>query len=252
MLSATQISTFRNMLMKEKEDVEKRLKANDHKDLNKGHYHESVGELSSYDNHPADEATELFEREKDLALNEHEENYIKSIDKALAAIDQGSYGKCEVCGKEISIERLEALPTTTYCKEHSPDQVTSHERPLEEGVLMPPYGKFNFDDSQDEGMTFDAEDSWQEVAQWGTSESPSDFIDPPEHYNDTNIEPDENLGYVEDFENFVGVDMYGRNLTVYPNKSHELYEEVLDEEGLMTAFGDLPASEKDPYVEKDE
>ena len=33
--------------------------------MNKGHAHESSGELSSYDNHPADEATELYERGKD-------------------------------------------------------------------------------------------------------------------------------------------------------------------------------------------
>lgn len=248
MLTENQISTFRSILLKEKAEVEQRLRRSDQFDLNKGHYHESVGELSSYDNHPADEATELYEREKDFALNEHATNQIKSINKALQAIENGTYGKCEICGKEISFERLEALPTTIYCKEHSPDQVTSHERPIEEGVLMPPYGKFDFDDSLDEGLTFDSEDSWQEVAQWGTSETPSDFAQPQTHYNDVNIEPDENLGFVEDFENFVGVDMYG-NMTIYPNKQHEKYEEELDEEGIMTTFGDLPAYEKDPYVE---
>ncbi|MCU9613570.1 TraR/DksA C4-type zinc finger protein [Caldibacillus lycopersici] len=249
MLTESQISTFRSILQQEKAEIEERFRSNDHFDLNKGHYHESVGELSSYDNHPADEGTELFERGKDVALNEHEQNHLKNVEKALHAIEEGTYGTCEVCGKEIPFARLEALPTTTYCKEHSPDQVTSHERPLEEGVLMPPYGKFNFDDSADEGLTFDSEDSWQEVASWGTSETPQDFVDPPEHYNDTNIESDENIGYVEDYENFVGVDMYGKNVTVYPNRQHNLYEEELDEEGTMTIFGDLPPSEREPYVE---
>ena len=32
---------------------------------------EAVGELSMYDNHPGDMGTELFEREKDMALNVH-------------------------------------------------------------------------------------------------------------------------------------------------------------------------------------
>lgn len=251
MLTDKQMNTFRTILLEEKAELEKRLKGNDQFGMNKGHLHESIGELSSYDNHPADEGTELFERGKDLALNEHEGNYMKNIEKALEAINQGTYGKCEVCGEGIPLERLEALPTTTYCKEHSSDQVTSTERPIEEEVLMPPYGKFDFDDSNDEGMSFDAEDSWQEVASWGTSESPSDFFEPKTHYNDVNIESEENVGYVEDFENFVGVDMYGKNITVYPSKQHEKYEDALDEEGIMTIFGDLPPYEKDPYVEND-
>jgi len=249
MLTNQQIDQFKQTLINEKQEIEKRLKGNDQFGLNKGHAHESVGELSSYDNHPADEGTELFERQKDVALNEHEGNYLQSIEKALQAIDEGTYGRCEVCGKEIPFERLEALPTTTYCKEHSPDQITSKDRPVEEEVLMPPYGKFNFDDSKDEGITFDAEDAWQEVASWGTSDSPQDFMNQIEHYNDTNIEPDENLGYVEDYENFSAVDIYGKPVEVYPSKQLEKYEELLDEEGIMTTFGDLPGYEKDPYTE---
>ena len=165
-------------------------------------------------------------------------------------MENGNYGKCEVCGKEIPYERLEALPNTTYCKEHSPDQVVSHDRPIEEGVLMPPFGKFDMDE-KDENVAFDAEDSWQTVAQWGTSDTPSDLAFPQEHYNDVSNEPDENEGYVEDFENFVGNDMYGNNITVYPNSQHERYEQSLDEEGIMTSFGDLPAYEHDPYVDEE-
>src|SRR3954447_20996688 len=72
---------------------------------------------------------------------------------------------------------------------------------------------------------------------------------PPLSYNEMNIEHEENIGYVEDFENFVGDDIEGKNITVYPNNQHEKYEDSLDEEGIMTEFGDLPAYEHDPYVE---
>lgn len=248
MLSKEQLLRFKSELEKQKKDLEDRYEANDQLGLNDGHYHESVGELSSYDNHPGDEGTELYEREKDIALSEHYRNELGNISKALEAIENGTYGKCEVCGKEIALQRLDALPTTTYCIQHTPDQITSHERPLEEGVLMPPFGKFDMDE-QDENVAFDAEDSWQEVASWGTSESPSDFVDVPDHYNDTYIEADENVGYVEDYENFVGVDIEGKHITVYPNAQHERYEDALDEEGIMTSFGDLPDREKEPYVE---
>ncbi|MFB3161299.1 YteA family regulatory protein [Bacillus niacini] len=250
MLTTEQLAGFRLQLLKEKDEIEERLEQNDHYGFERGHYHESMGELSSYDNHPADEGTDLYEREKDIALNQHTDLQLLNINRALEAMENGTYGTCEVCGKEIPFERLEALPNTTYCKEHSPDQVVSHDRPIEEGVLMPPFGKFDMD-SKDENVAFDAEDSWQIVSQWGTSDTPSDLAFPQEHYNDVNNEPDENEGYVEDFENFVGNDMYGNNITVYPNPQHERYEQSLDEEGIMTSFGDLPAYEHDPYVEDD-
>ena len=249
MLTSEQLSNFRDQLENEKKDLLVRFEQNDHFGLERGHAHESVGELSSYDNHPGDEGTELYEREKDVALNEHEEIHLGNIDKALAAIEYGSYGKCEVCGAEIPYERLEVLPTTTYCIEHSPDQFVSHQRPVEEGVLMPPFGKFDFDE-KDESVAYDAEDAWQEVAEFGTSETPSDFAFPNDRYENSYNEADENIGYVEDFENFVGNDMYGKNIKVYPNEQHEHYEDALDEEGIMTIFGDLPAVEHEPYTQE--
>ncbi len=248
MLSSTKLNKIEKRLNDEKKDLLERFEQNDHFGLERGHYHESMGELSSIDNHPADEGTDLYEREKDIALNEHAELQLKNIDKALQRIKQGIYGKCEVCGTEIPAERLEVLPTAVCCKEHSPDKIISHERPLEEGVLMPPFGKFDLDE-KNESVVYDAEDSWQEVAEWGTSETPSDFAFPNDRYENNYNEADENIGYVEDFENFVGNDMYGNNVKIYPNEQHEKYEKALDEEGIMTAFGDLPAYEHEPYTE---
>ena len=51
---------FPTNINERKTALEIRLKANDQFNLNKGHAHESVGELSSIDNHPADEGTELL------------------------------------------------------------------------------------------------------------------------------------------------------------------------------------------------
>ena len=250
MLSTEQLANLRLQLLQEKNEVEQCLEQNDHLDLERGFYHESMGELSSYDNHPADEGSALYEREKDIALNEHYETQLGNINRALTAMENGTYGKCEVCGREIPLERLEALPNTTFCIEHSQDQATSHKRPVEEEVLTPPFGKFDMDE-KDENVAFDAEDSWQAVAEWGTSDTPSDLAFPQDDYQDTYVEADENIGYVEDYENFVGNDMYGKNVTVYPNPQHEHYEDALDDEGIMTSFGDLPAYEHDPYVDDD-
>lgn len=249
MLTSEQLSTFRSQLINAKEDIERRLQENDNFDLDNGHYHESMGELSSYDNHPADEGSALYEREKDIALNDHTERELKDVYLALEKIEDGTYGKCEVCGIDIPKERLEVLPTTNFCKDHSPDQVVSHNRPIEEGVLMTPFGKFEFDDEDVEA--YDAEDAWQDVARYGTSETPSDINENIDHYNDVYIESHDQVGYVEAYENFAANDIDGNEIRVYPNKQHQRYETELDELGTMTIFGDLPAYEKDPYTEEE-
>ncbi len=251
LLNSQQIETFRSQLQVMKEEINHRFEMNEHYGLEEEHPHESVGELSSYDNHPADDATELYEREKDLALNEHTKEELHDIERALQAIENGTYGKCEVCGIDIPLERLDAIPTATTCKEHAPEQVVSHNRPVEEGVLMPPFGKFNYDE-QDENVAFDAEDTYQVVNSYGSSETPSDLSNPNvDHYNDVYMESQEPDGYVEDYENFVGTDIEGNEITIYPTKLHEKYEDMLDEDGLMTIFGDLPPYEKDPYTEEE-
>jgi RNA polymerase-binding protein DksA len=75
-------------------------------------------ELSSIDQHPADIGTEEFEREKDLSILEQVESELVEVERAFARLDAGDYGHCEVCGKPIGDERLEARPTATRCIEH--------------------------------------------------------------------------------------------------------------------------------------
>ena len=79
---------------------------------------DSVGELSSYDQHQADMGTETFEREKDLSILEQVEAELADVEHALRRLDEGTYGTCEVCGKAIPDERLEAMPATRMCLEH--------------------------------------------------------------------------------------------------------------------------------------
>ncbi len=60
---------------------------------------------------------DLYEREKVLALLRNLEEKRDSIGYALYLIEEGTYGICEKCGREISPGRLEALPHTTLCVE---------------------------------------------------------------------------------------------------------------------------------------
>src|SRR5690606_5005223 len=107
---------------------------------------ESIGELSSYDNHPGDHGTEEFERGKDLALNEHAEKELADVEYALEAMQEGTYGICQECKQPIPFERLKAIPTATRCIEHATERFISEKRPIEEQVLKPPFGQFENDE----------------------------------------------------------------------------------------------------------
>ncbi len=43
---------------------------------------------------------------------------LTAVTKALERIDAGTYGTCEVCGKEIEHDRLEAEPAASTCTDH--------------------------------------------------------------------------------------------------------------------------------------
>ncbi|RDW17145.1 hypothetical protein CWR48_14565 [Oceanobacillus arenosus] len=176
---------------------------------------ESVGELSNYDNHPGDLGTELFERGKDVALNEHAEKELEEINEALYAIDAGTYGICSTCGGDIPYQRLFAVPTAEKCIQHANANIFDHNRPIEEQIFSP---NINAAEVVDEDQTgYDAEDAWQDVSRYGTSETASDFFGDHLNYDEMYPNSDENIGAVEDLENFVSADIDGKYSGVTAN-----------------------------------
>jgi RNA polymerase-binding protein DksA len=73
--------------------------------------------VAAGDQHPADHASALMDREIDETLEGYGERLVQAIDEALARIDDGTYGICAVCGKPIPEERLDAIPYATLCVE---------------------------------------------------------------------------------------------------------------------------------------
>ncbi|WP_127016345.1 TraR/DksA C4-type zinc finger protein [Anoxybacter fermentans] len=178
--------------------------------LNKS-FLDSVGELSGYDNHPADHGDITFERGKDIALRDNYRLLLDLIDDALEKIDNGTYGYCDRCGKEIPEERLEAFPYTTMCKgckETWENYDPPRERPVEEEFLSSPYNRTFTDDT--ENVAFDGEDAWQKVARYGTSNTPQDvpgaitsddaFYDADERHGEVDWgDGIEDTGFTEEF-----------------------------------------------------
>ena len=162
-------------------------------------------ELSAYDNHPADIASELYEQQKDFALANHENERVADIKEALNKIDKRTYGICEFCGKEIGFERLDAHPTAKLCikcqKEEQLDiEELNQDRPVEEELLKYPFGR-TFTDGRDY-TGYDGEDAWQDVQQYGSSSGPQDIsVNRLIKYNNSYYDSDENPGIVDKMDN---------------------------------------------------
>lgn len=241
MLTEHQKTTLKKSLLEMKSQLQKTESQTDIRDSAR----EEVGELSTYDNHPADMGTELFEREKDLALNVHAGDEAGKVEHALQAMMDGTYGYCEECNREIPYERLEALPYTTYCIDHTPDREVPDDRPAEKDILIMANPN-SFADRRD-GIRRDSEDSFQEIAKSGTSETPSDFIGDHDDYN--TLYDDEILdGAAEEVEEFVSTDITGEKRGFVRSDISEEYEGKLDDEGLESPLGDIPYHRRDSYT----
>lgn len=116
-----------------KSTLEKRFGELEHQKQNEEEF--ETTELSNYDNHPGDNGTDLTDKHTRLALNRHFDEEMADIEKALVAIKEGTYGKCTECGEEISLARLEAVPTALTCVEHAHQGVYEDIRPIEESLL---------------------------------------------------------------------------------------------------------------------
>ena len=185
------IMELENKLINIKKEREKSLN-NDHLGLGES-IRDNASELSSYDNHPGDLGTETFEAEKNFSFRNNDKFIIAEVDEALRKIKNGTYGLCEHCGKEITEERLDIIPYTRLCiscEEKFPLKAEDREkgRPIEEQVLEPPFGKSFRDDSLEDDVMYDGEDTWQDVNEYNVITSDNPFS------------KDDNIGYVEDVE----------------------------------------------------
>lgn len=76
---------------------------------------DASGDLSGYSFHMADIATDNYEREFSLGRASDEQDIIYAIDEALKRIEDGTYGNCPQCGRQIPKKRLDAIPHTELC-----------------------------------------------------------------------------------------------------------------------------------------
>ncbi|PIQ31346.1 MAG: RNA polymerase-binding protein DksA [Zetaproteobacteria bacterium CG_4_9_14_3_um_filter_49_83] len=64
---------------------------------------------------PTDLASVETDRNFDLRIKDRERRLIRKIDQAIQRVRAGEFGRCESCGGDISLKRLQARPVTTLC-----------------------------------------------------------------------------------------------------------------------------------------
>lgn len=212
-MHAIQIDQQRQLLLASRNQLEQRLESH------RSAADEDAGELSNFDNHPGDLATEVYERSMDAVFHVKTVNQLHAVNAALQAIASGTYGLCATCGKPIDPERLRAIPEALHCVEHADLPVASLSNRYD--ALASP-----IDGDGDQG----SENSWQMVSSWGNSDSPAFAEDPDKFdYNDVDNGFERDDDYVEPLESFLATDITGKHVSVIHNAQYKEY--VAHDEG---------------------
>lgn len=136
----------------------------------------SPNELSNYDNHPADLGSELYTVEMNLALKVHEQSKLHEVNIALKKLENGSYGKCENCKKDIDFERLDAMPYARFCMDckmaKEATEINTPDQQYDE-VFDAPFGRKYLNKREDD--EFEGMDQLNDLMKYGSSDSPQDM-----------------------------------------------------------------------------
>ena len=74
-------------------------------------------EMLTFSMHMADAGTDTYDRDWALSTLSSEQNALYEIEEAMDRIRNGTYGKCEVTGRSIEPQRLDAIPWTRFSAE---------------------------------------------------------------------------------------------------------------------------------------
>lgn len=74
---------------------------------------------------PTDQASAETDLDFDIRIKSRELKLIHKIDEAIQRLHDGNFGRCEACGGNISIKRLQARPVSTLCIDCKTEQEQS-------------------------------------------------------------------------------------------------------------------------------
>lgn len=121
-MDKSRIESFRAKLLKEKKRLEEELAKMHEENMKTTFAREDYGGDENYEDHMADAATNIFDRERDLSLEQNVKDLTIQVDEAIHRLDDGRYGQCTNCGKRIDEARLRAIPYADLCIDCKKDE----------------------------------------------------------------------------------------------------------------------------------
>ena len=112
----TELQRFRTMLLQEKEKVSQSL-ARHEKIISHTDDQSGLETGKAHSNHMADQGSDEFQYETTIKFANKEGRHLYNIEEALGRIENGTYGKCLGCDKNIALPRLKRLPYARLCIE---------------------------------------------------------------------------------------------------------------------------------------
>jgi RNA polymerase-binding transcription factor len=76
-----------------------------------------LGAAQGFGKRIGDGTTEAISRLTDIGVGRSLETGLERVERALAKLDEGTYGTCDGCGRPIPEKRLAAMPESTLCVE---------------------------------------------------------------------------------------------------------------------------------------
>ena len=140
---------FYNLLISLRDHVKSELSMHTEETLKRSSKDEA-GDLSGYSQHMADAGTDTFDRDFALSMVSNEQDALTEIEAAIERIFEGTYGVCEMTGKNIRDERLMAVPFTRYSIETQKQLEKNQTRSVQRGGVFA-------DASSEDAMNFSEE-----------------------------------------------------------------------------------------------
>lgn len=109
-MTKREMKKFQKLLLDEQARLSRGIKTLE-EDTMEGTLRDGGGDLTSF----AEAGTDYNDRDTALRLASSESEWLREISDALLRIDEGTYGTCEGCKKEIPKKRLEVFPSARYC-----------------------------------------------------------------------------------------------------------------------------------------
>jgi len=107
---------YHGQLLTMRGELEREIKRSEAQGDQRDGFHVTSAD-EDFDEQGGDAASETVERSRVMASVSNLRDLLDEVIEALGKLEDGTYGKCDVCGKPIPKRRLDALPHATMCTE---------------------------------------------------------------------------------------------------------------------------------------